>query len=91
MNPAGPPMSQKPSRRDFLHRTIALGASAAGVARPALQALTSGGRQAAGDLFEAIERELRAVMLLTGCSHLAALKKAPRVLGSELRAWIEQA
>jgi isopentenyl-diphosphate delta-isomerase len=72
-------------------RAIALGASAAGIARPALQALTRGGRAAAIDFFEAIETELRAVMLLTGSPNVAALRKAPKVLGSELRAWIEQA
>ena len=72
-------------------RAIALGAAAAGIARPALQALTRGGREGAVAFFEAVETELRAVMLLTGSANISALKKAPRVLGSELRAWIEQA
>jgi isopentenyl-diphosphate delta-isomerase len=72
-------------------RAIALGASAAGIARPALKALVAGGRDAVIALLDAIEAELRAVMLLTGSADVAALRRAPRLLGSELRAWIEQA
>lgn len=72
-------------------RAIALGASAGGIARPALMALDSGGREGAIAFFAAVEAELRAVMLLTGSRDLAALRRAPRVLGSELRAWIDQA
>jgi isopentenyl-diphosphate delta-isomerase len=72
-------------------RAIALGADAAGFARPALKALAAGGRAGAAALFDQVERELRAVMLLTGSKDLAALKRAPRLLGSELRAWLETA
>jgi isopentenyl-diphosphate delta-isomerase len=71
-------------------RAIALGASAAGLARPVLKAFVQGGRAGATALLEGIERELRAVMLLTGSADLAALGRAPRLLGSELRAWFEQ-
>lgn len=71
-------------------RAIALGASAAGIARPALKALTAGGRDAVNGLFDAVENELRAAMLLTGSKDLAALRRAPRVLGSELRAWLAE-
>jgi isopentenyl-diphosphate delta-isomerase len=72
-------------------RAIALGAHAAGIARPALKALAAGGRAGAIAFFEAVESELRAAMLLTASPNLAALRQTPRVLGSELRAWIEQA
>jgi len=72
-------------------RAVALGASAAGLARPVLKALTAAGRSAAFAMLERVEAELRAVMLLTGSKDVAALSAAPRVLGSELRAWIEQA
>jgi isopentenyl-diphosphate delta-isomerase len=72
-------------------RAIALGASAGGIARPALKALTAGGRDAALAFFDAVEAELRAVMLLTGSKDLAALRSAARVLGSELRLWIAEA
>jgi isopentenyl-diphosphate delta-isomerase len=72
-------------------RAIALGASAAGIARPALKALVSGGRAGAVQFFEGVESELRAVMLLTGSKDVTALRQAPRLLGSELRAWLDHA
>ena len=71
-------------------RAIALGATAGGIARPALKALTAGGRAGAVSFFEGVERELRALMLLTGSRDLAALRKAPRIVGGELRLWIDQ-
>jgi isopentenyl-diphosphate Delta-isomerase len=69
-------------------RAIALGASAAGVARPLLRALSSGGRAAAIELLGAMETELRAAMLLTASRDLAALRRAPRVIVGELAAWL---
>jgi isopentenyl-diphosphate delta-isomerase len=71
-------------------KAIALGATAAGIARPVLQALTSGGRAGAERLLDGIEAELRAAMLLVGAGSLAALRSAPRVVVGELRSWIEQ-
>jgi isopentenyl-diphosphate Delta-isomerase len=71
-------------------KAIALGASAAGVARPVLRALQTQGRNAAVSLLASIEAELRAVMLLTGSRTLADLRNSPRVLTGELRDWIEQ-
>jgi len=70
-------------------RAIALGASAGGIARPALQALVAGGSAGAAAFLEGVERELRAVMLLTGSPDLTALRRAPRLLGSELRTWLD--
>jgi isopentenyl-diphosphate Delta-isomerase len=72
-------------------RAIVLGASAAGIARPALKALVAGGRAGATRFLVSVEAELRAIMLLTGSTNLQALRRAPRILGSELRAWTEQA
>lgn len=72
-------------------RALVLGASAAGIARPALKALASGGRSGATAFLEGVETELRAIMLLTGSPNLAALRRIPRIIGSELRAWMEQA
>jgi isopentenyl-diphosphate delta-isomerase len=69
-------------------RAVALGANAAGIARPALRALAAGGRAAVLRMFDAIESELRAAMLLTGSKDLDALHATPRVLGGELRAWL---
>ena len=71
-------------------KAIALGATAAGVARPVLKALVSGGRAAAEALLDQIEAELRAAMLLVGAGSLAALRSAPRVIVGELGDWIEQ-
>ena len=70
-------------------KAIALGASAAGIARPILQALTSGGRAAAEHLLDGVEAELRAAMLLVGASSLAALRSAPRIVVGELSLWLE--
>ena len=69
-------------------RAIALGAHLVGVARPVLKALRHGGPEAATELLESFERELRAAMLLTGSRDLAALRKAPRVLSAELVGWL---
>jgi isopentenyl-diphosphate Delta-isomerase len=69
-------------------RAVALGASAGGIARRALQALEAGGREGALAFFDQVEAELRATMLLTGSRNLAALAKAPRLLRGELREWL---
>lgn len=71
-------------------RAIVLGASAGGIARPALKALTSGGRAGALAFLEGVETELRAIMLLTGSRNVAALRKAKKVVGGELRLWLDQ-
>jgi isopentenyl-diphosphate delta-isomerase len=72
-------------------KAIALGASAAGIARSVLQALESGGREGAIERLDGIETELRTAMLLCGARDLTALGGAPRVILGELAAWIEQA
>jgi isopentenyl-diphosphate Delta-isomerase len=68
-------------------RAVVLGANAAGVARPVLRALASGGREGAAALLQRIEAELRAVMLLTGCRDLSQLARCPRLLGPKLERW----
>jgi len=76
------------SARDALG-ALALGATAVGLALPFLRAYAERGAQGvletAGDLCEG----LRALMLLSGARCLDDLPDIPRVLGSELRAWIE--
>lgn len=69
-------------------RAIALGATAAGIARPVLQAFANGGRDAAIAFLADVEAELRAVMLLTGSRTLDDLRSAPKVLGAALERWI---
>src|SRR5580658_7575939 len=71
-------------------RAVALGATAAGVARPVLRALSSGGRAAAMALLARMEAELVTAMLLTGSTTVEALRSAPRVLVGELSTWMEQ-
>jgi isopentenyl-diphosphate delta-isomerase len=73
-------------------RAIALGASAAGIARPLLRALSGAGSSGPGAvsaLLDGVESELRAAMLLTGSRDRAALRRAPRVITGELGTWIE--
>jgi len=69
-------------------KAIALGASAGGIARAALQALEAGGPSGARRFFDAVEAEIRGVLLLTGSPNLAALRRAPRVLVGELKDWL---
>jgi isopentenyl-diphosphate Delta-isomerase len=85
-------------------RAIALGASAAGFARPVLKALEgkgatsqeqgsgqdAAGRARATAFLDGVEDELRAVMLLTGSLALTALRQAPRVVVGELASWTTQ-
>ena len=72
-------------------KAIALGAHAAGLARPVLKALESGGAAEANALFDRIEAELCTAMLLVGAKDLEALRRAPRVVSAELSAWTSQA
>lgn len=68
-------------------KSIALGAHAAGIARPTLQALLEGGPERATAFLECVETELKAVMLLTGSANINALQRAPTLSGGPLRAW----
>jgi isopentenyl-diphosphate delta-isomerase len=71
-------------------KAIALGASAAGIARSTLQALEAGGRAGAVEFLSRIEEEIRVAMLLTGAGSLPALRRAPRVLLGPLKDWLTQ-
>ncbi|HEX4337978.1 MAG TPA: type 2 isopentenyl-diphosphate Delta-isomerase [Polyangiaceae bacterium] len=71
-------------------KAVALGASAAGMARPALQAFDRGGRAGAAAFFDQVEAELRTAMLLTGSRTLAELERAPRLILGELAEWLRQ-
>lgn len=70
-------------------RAIALGASAVGIARPVLRAYWADGVDGARRYLEDVISSLRAIMLLTGSSSLADLRRAPRVIGPRLSAWLE--
>jgi len=69
-------------------RALALGAHAGGLARHVFKAFVEGGRAGAEAYLEAVERELRAVMLLVGAADVSSMRRAPRVLGPELERWL---
>lgn len=69
-------------------RALALGAHAAGLARPVLQALQAGGVAAVDQLFDEIEAELRAIMLLIGAGSVDELRRAPKICRGELLDWL---
>jgi len=71
-------------------RAIALGAHAAGIARPVLKAFKAGGRAGAEAFLDGVEQELRALMLLTGSRTVENLQQAPRVVVGELQQWMAQ-
>lgn len=71
-------------------KAIALGAHVGGIARPVLQALEKGGRDAASAFLAQVEAELRTAMLLVGAKNLSDLRKAPRVIRGELADWVAQ-
>jgi len=68
-------------------KSLALGANAAGIARPTLQALLEGGPERASAFLESVESELKAVMLLTGSADINALRSAPTLCGGPLQRW----
>jgi len=69
-------------------RAVALGATAAGIARNVYQALERGGPEGAEAFLDGVEEQLRAVMLLTGSRTLEELRAAPKMLGPELQGWL---
>jgi isopentenyl-diphosphate Delta-isomerase len=68
-------------------RAIALGAHAAGIARPFLQAQARG-YDALVAAIEAVIDELRTACLLTGAERPAALQDQPLLVGPRLRRWV---
>ncbi len=69
-------------------KAIALGAHAAGMARPVLQALMTGGREGAARFLNQVEAELRTAMLLVGVRRVHELQDVPLVLGGTLERWV---
>jgi isopentenyl-diphosphate delta-isomerase len=72
-------------------RAIALGATCGGLAAPVLRAHRKGGYEGALAFLEEVVASLRAAVFLTGCRTPTDLRRAPKVLGSTLKAWLEQA
>jgi isopentenyl-diphosphate delta-isomerase len=70
-------------------RALALGATAGGMAAPVLRAHRQGGLAATVEFLERVLDGVRAVCLLTASASARGLARAPRVLGAELREWLE--
>jgi isopentenyl-diphosphate delta-isomerase len=70
-------------------RAIALGADAAGLALPFLRAFAAGGTAEVLNATAGLVESLRSIAMLVGAPSVEALRAAPRVLGPELRAWID--
>ncbi len=70
-------------------RAIALGADAGGIARPVLQALTSGGPEGARAFLARARAEIATVMLLTGARKVRDLARVPTLRGPTLARWAD--
>ena len=76
------------SGTDVAH-ALALGATAGGLAAPVLRAYKAGGYDGTVRYLEGVIAAVRAITFLAGCRTPAELARAPRVLGSRLRAWLD--
>lgn len=70
-------------------RAIALGATCGGLAAPVLRAQRAGGYDGAVAYLRRVIDSIRAVTLLSGCQSSPELASAPRHIGPELRAWLD--
>lgn len=75
---------------DVAH-ALALGATVGGLAAPVLRAHKAGGYDGVIAYLRGVIESIRAITFLTGCRTPAELRRAPRVLGSTLRAWLTEA
>ena len=88
----GLPLIATGGLRNGLHmaKAIALGADLCGIALPFLRALSNGGVPAVEGLVDALERDFRRALFLTGCRNIRQLKSSDVILGARLRAWVDQ-
>ena len=70
-------------------RAIALGADAVGLALPFLRAFAAGGTAEVLRAAAALVESLQSIAMLVGAPSVAALQEAPRVIGPELRPWLD--
>ena len=70
-------------------KSIALGASMAGIALPLLAPASRSGKDVA-EVLESYVRALRIAMFLTGSENLSRLQRAPTVIMGDTRDWLEQ-
>lgn len=71
-------------------KALALGAQAVGMALPLLRTYVTGGITAVESYLQAFCDELRVAVMLCGCASVAELQPKHTVMGSRLRAWLEQ-
>jgi isopentenyl-diphosphate Delta-isomerase len=71
-------------------RALALGATAGGLAAPALRAQRDGGYDGALRFLQGVVTAVRTAVFLSGCRTCAQLRTAPKVIGPRLHAWIAQ-
>jgi isopentenyl-diphosphate delta-isomerase len=69
-------------------KAIAMGALAAGLARPVLKAFHAEGRSGALNYLRRVEAELKMAMLLTASRDVKALRSVERRILPPLREWI---
>jgi isopentenyl-diphosphate delta-isomerase len=69
-------------------RALALGASLCSMALPFLRGFMDGGVEGARRHFTRVVDGLTAAMILTGSRNVEELRRAPRILGAELRSWM---
>jgi isopentenyl-diphosphate delta-isomerase len=75
---------------DVAH-ALALGATAGGLAAATLKAHKAGGYDGVVEFLESVIASVRAITFLTGCRTPSELRSAPKVIGSTLRAWLDEA
>ena len=71
-------------------KSIALGASSAGMAGTFLKALTSKGEEGLFDEMTALLQELKMIMTALGCQSVAQLQKAPLVIKGDTHHWLSE-
>ncbi|MFJ9256185.1 type 2 isopentenyl-diphosphate Delta-isomerase [Bacillus velezensis] len=71
-------------------KSIALGASGAGMAGTFLKALTSKGEEGLFDEMTALLQELKMIMTALGCQSVAQLQKAPLVIKGDTHHWLSE-
>jgi isopentenyl-diphosphate Delta-isomerase len=70
-------------------KSLVLGGTMAGVARPVLQVLVNEGSDAAQSFLLDMIETLKVTMLLVGARDLKALREKPKVITGELRTWLD--